>query len=302
MTENPETTTMVGQRGSRRVLIACVGCLLLIAALVVIAVIREAPAPRDLAAELKALEVRLEQETAANNEAYRKACDAGAAKGWASEADREAASRIRTNDPAFTLLAEIRKVGTLARGTPTGFNALLKVIQWPTHDSYLYKIEDVSEAAREIVADYADEPGLDALMFDIARALGSDKRGFDATEDGLEKLIAKTHIVRTRAAASFVLARGVAFRDGVPKERRLKACDLLTTVQRLGEEPYASQAKEFAASHPRSQIEEELLPEETFYLGHAAPELEAAEDQDGKPFRLSDYRGKVVVLVFWGFW
>ena len=26
------------------------------------------------------------------------------------------------------------------------------------------------------------------------------------------------------------------------------------------------------------------------------------EDMDGVPFALSDYRGKVVVLDFWGFW
>ena len=32
-----------------------------------------------------------------------------------------------------------------------------------------------------------------------------------------------------------------------------------------------------------------------------APEIEG-EDIDGVPFKLSDYRGKVVVLDFWGNW
>ena len=36
-------------------------------------------------------------------------------------------------------------------------------------------------------------------------------------------------------------------------------------------------------------------------IGEPAPEI-AGEDTDGVPFVLSDYRGKVVVLVFWGFW
>jgi predicted small lipoprotein YifL len=32
-----------------------------------------------------------------------------------------------------------------------------------------------------------------------------------------------------------------------------------------------------------------------------APEIEG-EDQDGVPFKLSDYRGKVIMLDFWGNW
>ncbi len=36
-------------------------------------------------------------------------------------------------------------------------------------------------------------------------------------------------------------------------------------------------------------------------IGKTAPEIEG-EDVDGKKFKLSDYRGKVVVLDFWGDW
>jgi hypothetical protein len=36
-------------------------------------------------------------------------------------------------------------------------------------------------------------------------------------------------------------------------------------------------------------------------IGSVAPEI-AGFDLDGAPFRLSDYRGKVVVLDFWGDW
>jgi hypothetical protein len=35
--------------------------------------------------------------------------------------------------------------------------------------------------------------------------------------------------------------------------------------------------------------------------GKRAPEIRG-EDLDGKPLKLSDYRGKVVVLDFWGNW
>ncbi len=36
-------------------------------------------------------------------------------------------------------------------------------------------------------------------------------------------------------------------------------------------------------------------------VGKTAPDIEG-DDLDGKPFKLSDYRGKVVVLDFWGNW
>lgn len=36
-------------------------------------------------------------------------------------------------------------------------------------------------------------------------------------------------------------------------------------------------------------------------VGKLAPEIEG-EDVDGVPFKLSDYRGKVVLLDFWGHW
>ncbi len=40
---------------------------------------------------------------------------------------------------------------------------------------------------------------------------------------------------------------------------------------------------------------------ENLVVGKMAPDFES-EDIDGKKFKLSDYRGKVVVMEFWGFW
>jgi len=36
-------------------------------------------------------------------------------------------------------------------------------------------------------------------------------------------------------------------------------------------------------------------------VGKQAPDIEG-EDLDGKRFTLADYRGKVVMLDFWGMW
>ena len=36
-------------------------------------------------------------------------------------------------------------------------------------------------------------------------------------------------------------------------------------------------------------------------IGKAAPEI-TGQDVDGKPLKLSDYQGKVVLVDFWGDW
>ena len=45
----------------------------------------------------------------------------------------------------------------------------------------------------------------------------------------------------------------------------------------------------------------QLFEARNLVVGKVAPEIEG-EDADGKKFKLSEYRGKVVVLDFWGDW
>jgi hypothetical protein len=48
-------------------------------------------------------------------------------------------------------------------------------------------------------------------------------------------------------------------------------------------------------------VESELYEIRNLAIGKPAPEIEG-EDIDGKTFKLSEYKGKVVVLDFWGHW
>ena len=56
-------------------------------------------------------------------------------------------------------------------------------------------------------------------------------------------------------------------------------------------------AKNNTAMRPCEPVEEQG----GLRVGTEAPEI-AGEDIDGSPFKLSDYRGKVVLLDFWGNW
>jgi hypothetical protein len=67
----------------------------------------------------------------------------------------------------------------------------------------------------------------------------------------------------------------------------------------LRQEALAKQQAEKAAKAPRPEQPPGPPPE--LAIGKAAPEI-TGEDIDGKPLKLSDYKGKVVVLDFWGNW
>lgn len=49
------------------------------------------------------------------------------------------------------------------------------------------------------------------------------------------------------------------------------------------------------------QAKGDLFELENLVVGKVAPDIEGT-DVDGVPFKLSDYRGKVIFLDFWGFW
>jgi hypothetical protein len=86
----------------------------------------------------------------------------------------------------------------------------------------------------------------------------------------------------------------------------------LATLQRLaskGDETLRASAlarlRTLGARWPGSGIESQtgdlLFRLEHLCLGCPAPDFES-EDVDGNVFRLSDYRGKVTLIDFWGFW
>jgi hypothetical protein len=60
-------------------------------------------------------------------------------------------------------------------------------------------------------------------------------------------------------------------------------------------------AKDFANTGSGSQAKGLLFRKQYLQVGMRAPYF-SGEDVDGNPISLRDYKGKVVYLVFWGFW
>ena len=92
---------------------------------------------------------------------------------------------------------------------------------------------------------------------------------------------------------------------GKPFTKHLAELEAAALVKRQ-EELYARLQKSFADVATPDGTMGEIAARGRFALRHlsigtVAPEIEG-EDIDGKRFKLTDYRGKVVMLSFWGHW
>ncbi len=97
------------------------------------------------------------------------------------------------------------------------------------------------------------------------------------------------------AKANALYSRGFALcadpRDSVDRDaRRKQGLELLHAVSR-----------EFPDTKAAAWAEPYAFEAEHLQLGMKAPDF-AGEDESGKPVKLSDFKGKVVVIDFWGFW
>jgi hypothetical protein len=98
-----------------------------------------------------------------------------------------------------------------------------------------------------------------------------------------------------------IIAAGDALRNQYEKAAQAKAKDADELYQKA-KTYFADGAKKYADNNAlATQFKDALYLLEKHSIGKVAPEIEG-EDLDGKKFKLSDYRGKVVVLDFWGHW
>jgi hypothetical protein len=105
----------------------------------------------------------------------------------------------------------------------------------------------------------------------------------------LERVIDENQHAPVRAAAMF-------WRAGQLKGRNASAADKERAARLLADAEQLAAGTLLADRIAAPRFERERLQ-----IGMTAPEIEGV-DTDGTQFKLSDYRGKVVVLDFWGFW
>lgn len=128
---------------------------------------------------------------------------------------------------------------------------------------------------------------------------GARYNGTDSAAKFLEKLAADSPHASVRGKAKFALAGLLNERAKAKGEQgdgaRKRAVDLLNECieEYAGVDIYDAKLGEKAKGM--------LFALENLVIGKTCPEI-TGSDADGVEFKLSDYRGKVVFLDFWGFW
>lgn len=95
------------------------------------------------------------------------------------------------------------------------------------------------------------------------------------------------------------------------KDPSVKASAMYGRAQLIGREGSGDNAaaakiyRDLIAKYPKTdqakRAERDIFEAENLSVGKPAPDFQAT-DENGASFKLSDYKGKVVVLDFWGFW
>jgi len=237
---------------------------------------KEAPAPKDeYAKKFDELKQRYEQ---AGKDLEAKLQSAGS---------EEAQSKlIEEENPAKTFLPEFQALAKAAKGTETAAKSLVQVLMLAgqTEDEELVK-----STAKTLLDEHVASPELAILVFMAQYALGEEE-GTKAIET-----------LRAKNTTKPVLA-ALAFSDAqrIEQEKGEDAPELRALYDRLAKE-FKDQKMPWGEQTYGQLAEGWIFVRDNLVEGKVAPDFETV-DENGVKWKLSDYKGKVVVIDFWGEW
>jgi hypothetical protein len=164
-------------------------------------------------------------------------------------------------------------------------DAKVELLGWAAVESRDADI--IREVLAEIRSRHMDSPALSTLLEKasvLQRPLGKD----DANAF-LDRVIADSPHNMPRAWALYWRSIAMTRRDA-DAEQVARGQEMMMQAEKLAEGSWLA-----------DKIAGPRFKKERLQIGMTAPDIEG-EDIDGVAFKLSDYRGKVVVLDFWGFW
>jgi hypothetical protein len=209
------------------------------------------------------------------------------------------AGRIREDFFANVLPDYAQRYAELARaqrGQPLAFDAWSQIVSLSTMSSTVSERGKalLNEALDTLVADHAQSESMAGLAGNLRYA--TSVLGEERVTRTLEAIAARTSLRTVKAAALFNQAAVLAEEHPAADASLAKAKTLLGDLQKnfadvnfRGERSYSQAAAGL------------LFALENLAVGKPCPDFQA-NDAEGASFKLSDYKGKVVLVDFWGFW
>jgi hypothetical protein len=239
---------------------------LLLAVLLIplLAAFQEPPGTPDFQAEVKALRTE-----------FQKASQEHGKKWQAASAEERKAMK----NPAVEYLEKFQDLAERAKGTEGGASALFEIFQLAPRAG---KAAEARKAVETLVANHIASPTMEKLASSMRYA--SYQIGEPAVVAALKAIEEKSPHAKAKAAALFTYSTVIMEKNATEAKagfERLK--------KDFADSPYAARADAF------------LFEAENLQVGQVAPDFEA-KDEMGVAWKLSDYRGKVTVIDFWGFW
>lgn len=206
--------------------------------------------------------------------------------------DDETYMKLVEKRPGQEFLPEFQAVALEGKGTELAAKALVHVTEIAVDFGVK---EDAVKAVDTLVADHVTSPALaplpDLMSAGLSKFLGKEK-----AETTLRTLGEKNPHKPVQAGALYSIASTIMREKKASPERAAEARQIMERLQ-----------KDYAGVTSGYKQDYGVLAEATLFemdhlqIGKVAPDFEVV-DENGVKFKLSDYRGKVVVIDFWGNW
>jgi len=147
------------------------------------------------------------------------------------------------------------------------------------------------QATERLLEKYPDHAAVERLCLTM-------NLNFPKAADTLKLILDKSKSPRVRATAALGLGKKFAADADNPGANSADADKAVAQAEKY----LAMVVDQFGNANPALKAEAERERKKlNLRVGKEAPDI-VAKDLDGKEFKLSDYRGKVVLLDFWGNW
>jgi hypothetical protein len=212
----------------------------------------------------------------------------------AAKTDEERKALIEKEPKAADHLPAFVELADAAAGTETAAKAWMFALMLAAQVEQVDP-ELVDTAVETLMRDHLASKEVIELPNRVSAL--SEKLGPEKTEATLRQLVDKATAPAMKGGAMFALASLIDGQDPAPDSERAKE------VRKLMEavaKDYA-EVKDARGRSVGKRAEAWLFEKDNLQVGKKTPEIEAT-DLSGVAFKLSEYRGKVVLLDFWGNW